>query len=200
MCSGRLWPRFSMNMEPFDPSDKAKSIREMTLIGFELCKWSLTPWQNCSFCLKRSNPAIAHWLFYIPNTVSSQGACWQPSGGEWGWLTAFRQTPVNNSELNWHMLPLKGRKQPDSRFCFECMCKRIQALLLVLSGLIWFLFRLSVPDTQFPSSGQVKPRLSTLWLLVGEEYTQINREKLDVHRSLHNQQSKSISLQTLLKR
>lgn len=47
----------------------------------------------------------------------------------------------------------------------------------------------------FVSGGQVKPGLSPPppWPLAWKEDKQISAEELDMHRSLHNQQSKSIS-------
>lgn len=52
----------------------------------------------------------------------------------------------------------------------------------------------------FVSGGQVKPGLSPLWPLAWKEDKQISAEELDMHRSLHNQQSKSISPRRPLKR
>lgn len=104
-------------------------------------------------------------LFWVAKEVRS---CQQPRGilhhqpssvlarclsiGPWKkvWVAdSLRATPVNNAESNWHMLLMKGENSEILLFCFFCLGWYTQEyLLLDGAGLMWFLFRLSVPETQ----------------------------------------------------
>lgn len=87
-----------------------------------------------------------------------------------------------------------------SRFYLECTCNSMWALLLVRAGLIPPVPPVGFQKPSFVSSGQVKPGLGPLWPLVWKEDNTISSETLDVHRSLHNEQSKGILPWTLFKR
>lgn len=90
--------------------------------------------------------------------------------------------PVNNNDLNWHTLLMKGRETMRLIlfFVLKCTWKRMWAFLLVffLAGLLWFPFRLSVPET----------RLCEQWS--GEAWTQPPMA-ISVERRQPNKQRKA---------
>lgn len=108
------------------------------------------------FCLAkevRSRQLPRGVLHHQPSSVLAR--C--PSIGLWKkvWVAdSLRATPVNNAESNWHMLLMKGENSEILLFCFGFFYYFFlgwytqEYLLLVGARLMWFLFRLSVPETQ----------------------------------------------------